>query len=173
MEDNKKKKLFKQILKFAVVGGLSFILDFVIYSAMVYVFHISIFWSAFWGFTLSLIFNYIASMAFVFESKEGANKTKEFIVFAVLSLIGLALNEIIIMGSVYINDAFVVGRDNGFARAVTGLNAWIDSVVAWAMGLIGKSWESIDWVPIEAKIIATAVVMVYNFVTRKIFIEKK
>ncbi|MBR6328425.1 MAG: GtrA family protein [Lachnospiraceae bacterium] len=172
-KEKNKKALLKQILKFGVVGGLSFVIDFVIYSAMVYVFNISIFWSAFWGFTISLIFNYVASMAFVFERKDDASRTKEFIVFTVLSLIGLALNEVIIMGSVYISDTFVVGKTNGFANMVNGLNVWIDGVVAWFMGLIGKKWETIDWIPIEAKIIATAVVMVYNFVTRKIFIEKK
>lgn len=172
-KNNDKKKLLMQILKFAVVGGLSCVIDFAIYSVMVYNLGISLFWAAFWGFTISLIFNYIASMAFVFERKEDSSRTKEFIVFAVLSLIGLALNEIIILGVDWINRAFVVGQSNLLAAMVNGINAFIDSIVAWAFGLIGKGYTPIDWIPIEAKIIATAIVMVYNFVTRKKFIEKK
>ncbi len=168
-----KKKLLAQILKFGVVGGLSFIIDFVIYSAMYYVFHISLFWSGFWGFTISLVFNYLASMAFVFERKEGADKRRDFIVFALLSLIGLALNEIIILGTVWFSDTFLVGKDNLLANLVNWINSIIDQVAGWGMSLLGKSYTPVDWIPIEGKILATAVVMVYNFITRKIFIEKK
>lgn len=168
-----KKKLLMQILKFAVVGGLSCVIDFAIYSVMVYSFGISLFWAAFWGFTISLIFNYVASMAFVFERKEDSSRTKEFVIFAVLSLIGLALNEIIILGVDWMNKVFVVGQSGAFASLVNGTNALIDSIVGWALSVIGKEYTPIDWIPIEAKVIATAIVMVYNFVTRKKFIEKK
>lgn len=168
-----KNSLIGQILKFAVVGGLSCVIDFAIYSALVYGFNVSLFWAAFWGFVISLIFNYIASMAFVFKRKEDANKVAEFIVFGVLSLIGLALNEIIILGVDSINTNFVVGQTNFLAGLVNGVNATVDAVVAWGLGLIGKDYSPVDWIPIEAKIIATAIVMVYNFITRKIFIEKK
>lgn len=170
---DKRSNLLAQILKFAVVGGLSCVIDFAIYSALVYAFNVSLFWAAFWGFVISLIFNYIASMAFVFERKEDANKAQEFIVFAILSLIGLALNEIIILGIAAANENFVIGQTNLFANMVNGLNAWIDSLVGSMLALIGKDYSSVDWIPIEAKVIATAIVMVYNFITRKIFIEKK
>lgn len=168
-----KNSLIGQIFKFAVVGGLSCVIDFAIYSVLVYGFNVSLFWAAFWGFVISLIFNYVASMAFVFKRKEDANKVTEFIVFGVLSLIGLALNEIIILGVDSINTNYVVGQSNFLASFVNGTNAIIDSIVAWGFGLIGKGYTAINWIPIEAKIIATAIVMVYNFVTRKIFIEKK
>ncbi len=162
-----------QIIKFGVVGGISFLIDFAIYSALYYVFNVSLFWAGFWGFTISLVFNYVASMAFVFESKEGVDKKKEFIVFAVLSLIGLALNEVVIIGTVEFSNHFLVGKDNPLALFVNWINSIIDAVAAWGCSLFGKTYEKIDWIPIEGKILATAVVMVYNFVTRKIFIEKK
>lgn len=165
-------KLAKQILKFVVVGGLSCVIDFTIYSFLVYKASVSIYWAAFWGFTISLIFNYIASMAFVFERDENANRVKEFVVFAVLSVIGLILNEVIIFGTVWINDALVVGKENILANLVNGVNGLVDIIVGWGLGILGKTYEPVDWIPIEAKILATAIVMVYNFVTRKIFIEK-
>lgn len=165
-------KLVKQILKFGVVGGLSCVIDFAIYSALYYNFGVSVAWAAFWGFMISLIFNYIASMAFVFERDENANRVKEFIIFAILSVIGLALNEIIILGVVWINDVCVVGKENILASLVNGINGLVDIIVGWGLGLMGKAYEPIDWIPIEAKVLATAIVMVYNFVTRKKFIEK-
>lgn len=170
---DKRSNLVAQIIKFAVVGGLSCVIDFAIYSVLVYTFNVSLFWSAFWGFVISLIFNYVASMAFVFERKEDANKAKEFVVFAVLSLIGLALNEVIILGIDAANKSFVLGQTGGIADLVNGFNGWVDSVVGYILNMMGKEYSSVDWIPIEAKLIATAIVMVYNFVSRKIFIEKK
>lgn len=169
----------EQILKFAVVGGLSCVIDFAIYSAMYYGFLTKMFdeitaagIASVFGFLISLIFNYIASMAFVFERKEDANKVTEFFIFAVLSVIGLGLNTVIIMSVMWLNITFVVDQANWFASMINGINGLIDVIMGWMLGIIGKTYEKIDWVPIEAKVIATAIVMVYNFVTRKKFIEK-
>lgn len=179
-EESPKKHLLMQILKFAVVGGLSCVIDFAIYSAMYYGFLVNIMdeiqaagVASVFGFLISLIFNYFASMAFVFERKEDANKVQEFIIFAVLSLIGLGLNTAIIMGVMWMDRALVQGQSTFFAAAVTGTNNVVNSMYIWSMGVIGKTAEAVDWIPVEAKIIATAIVMVYNFVTRKMFIEKK
>lgn len=178
-ETKKKKSLLEQILKFAVVGGLSCVIDFAIYSVMYYLFLVHIMSEVYaagvasvFGFLISLIFNYFASMAFVFERDENSNRVKEFIVFAVLSIIGLVLNTAIIMGVMWMNEALVVGKETFFANMVTGTNDWIDLCMSRIMAVVGKEYEPLDWIPIEAKVIATAIVMVYNFVTRKIFIEK-
>ena len=70
-------------------------------------------------------------MKYVFAHKAGMSRSREFIILVVLSGIGLALN-----------DGIVLALTTGL-----GLEANI------------------------AKICATALVMVYNFVTRKIFLE--
>ena len=145
------EKLIKQILKFGVVGGLSFLIDFVIYTAIIAIFGTAkpvVAVAAFFGFTISLIFNYFCSMKFVFVHDENMDRRKEFTIFAVLSLIGLALNEVLILGVLFVFD--------NVAFLQTGFN-----------GLLWKFKE------ILGKIFATGVVMVYNFITRKIFIEKK
>jgi len=144
-------KLIKQILKFGVVGGLSFLIDFAIYTLIIFFFgnaKVTVAIAAFFGFTISLIFNYFSSMKFVFVHDENMDRRKEFTIFAVLSLIGLLLNEVLILGvlAVFDNVAFLQ----------TGFN-----------GILWKFKETLG------KMFATGVVMVYNFITRKIFIEKK
>ncbi|MBO5292531.1 MAG: GtrA family protein [Lachnospiraceae bacterium] len=140
------KKLIEQILKFGVVGVVSTIIDFAVFSFLNYVVGIHYMAATFFGFTISLIANYILSMKFVFERRENLDKRVEFIAFAVLSVIGLILNEIIIYGCV-----------DGVYNNVAALQNMISRGTAEMAG----------------KIIATGIVMVYNFVTRKLFLEKK
>ena len=47
------------------------------------------------AFTISTIINYILSMTFVFKGREGRDKKEEFIVFAILNLIGLGLTTLL------------------------------------------------------------------------------
>ena len=78
---DKTRDLFLQIFKFLIVGGIAFIID---YSIMVFckeVLHLDVLLSAFFGFTISVIYNYIASVKWVFNVKEGSNKKKNFILF--------------------------------------------------------------------------------------------
>ena len=148
------KKLIDQILKFGVVGIISFIVDFVITMAVSTLLRTSVGMTtsqaalvgAFFGFVISVIVNYILSMKYVFERREDLDRKKEFTIFVVLSIIGLGINELIILfciDLVYVN--------------------W-----AWLHNLIGATLATAG-----EKIVATAVVMVYNFVTRKIFLENK
>ena len=148
------KKLIDQILKFGVVGIISFIVDFVITMAVSTLLRTSVGMTtsqaalvgAFFGFVISVIVNYILSMKYVFERREDLDRKKEFTMFVVLSIIGLGINELIILFCI----------DLVYAN-------W-----AWLHNLIGATLATAG-----AKIVATAVVMVYNFVTRKIFLENK
>ena len=45
------------------------------------------------SFTVSVVFNYVASMRYVFTHKEGMSRRREFIIFVVLSVIGLIINN--------------------------------------------------------------------------------
>ncbi len=161
----KNSKLFKQILKFGVVGGISFLIDYVIYTVILKL----IDWEYGYmiagvaGFSISLIFNYLASMRFVFESREGVDKRKEFTVFLVLSLIGMGLNSLILW--IWVDVLY----KNGGIVAVT--NDWLyDLLNTLHIRVVADAQELCALI---AKLVATAIVMVYNFVTRKIFIEKK
>ncbi|MCR4655832.1 MAG: GtrA family protein [Lachnospiraceae bacterium] len=164
-EDAKSGKLLKQILKFGVVGGLAFLIDFAVYTIVLKLLH----WeygymvAGIAGFSVSLIFNYIASMKFVFESKDDMDKKKEFSIFLILSLIGMALNSLILW--LYMD---VMYKNSDIIRAAhDSLFGLLDSIRL----RIAKSPSELA--ALMAKIVATAIVMVYNFITRKIFLEKK
>lgn len=140
------KKLLEQIFKFAIVGGISFVVDFVVYGISCNVLGIHYIIAGVLGFTISVIVNYLLSMKFVFVSKEDMHKGKEFVIFVVLSLIGMLLNSVILyicIDLIYMN--------------------WV-----WLNNIL-----DIEIMNLAAKIAATGIIMVYNFVTRKIFLEKK
>lgn len=125
------KKLIAQFMKFGVVGFIAFFIDYGLLAFCTEVLHINYLVSATIGFTVSVVFNYLASMRYVFTHKEGMSRRREFIIFVVLSVIGLFINN----------------------------------AIMW-LGV-----EVIHWHYLVVKIFATAVVMVWNFVTRKIFLD--
>lgn len=142
------KKLIDQILKFGAVGFFCFFIDFAIYTLLLALidWHYDYVIATFWGFTISVIVNYLLSMKYVFVRKDDMDRRKEFVIFVILSIFGCILNEILIvlcMNGIY---------DNW---------PWLQSIVSRELAKMG------------GKIVATGVVMVYNFITRKIFLEKK
>lgn len=139
-------KLLAQIFKFAIVGGISFVVDFAVYAIMCNELGIHYIISGVTGFFVSVVVNYLLSMKFVFVSKEDIRKDKEFVIFVILSLIGMILNSLIL----YICIDLIYMH-------WTWLNQLID----------------LEIMNLTAKIIATGIVMVYNFITRKIFLEKR
>lgn len=127
----KKISLFQQILRFAVVGGGAFLIDYGIMIFLTEVIGINYLISSGISFTVSVIFNYIMSVKWVFNVTEDRSQTQDFLVFIVLSVIGLGINQLVM-------------------------------------------WLAVDKLGIFymiSKIGATAIVMVYNFITRKVFLE--
>ena len=151
-KEDKKKNLIAQILKFGVVGGLSFVIDFIITLIVSYICRMlgmdvatAATVGGLFGFCISLIFNYLMSMRFVFERRDDLDRKKEFAIFAFLSLIGLGINELILYFGVIICD-----------KTVPELVATYPSYVTAGV-----------------KMVATGVVMVYNFISRKLTLEKR
>lgn len=131
IEKIKNNKLLMQIFKFGIVGGTAFIIDYGIFTILSQLLGIHYLIASIISFSISVIYNYILSIKWVFDVSK-KQTTKEFIIFIVLSVIGLGLNSLIM-------------------------------------------YISVDLMQIHemiSKIVATAIVMVYNFITRKIFIEK-
>ena len=89
------KDLAKQFLKFGVVGVVAFIIDYGLMILLAEVFKFDYMLSATLSFIASVVFNYFASMRYVFSHKEGMSRRKEFIIFLVLSAIGLLLNNML------------------------------------------------------------------------------
>ncbi len=87
------KALVGQFMKFAAVGLIAFAIDYGFMVIFTEIFGIEYLISATISFTLSVIFSYFASMRYVFEHKETLSRRREFIIFVILSFIGLAIND--------------------------------------------------------------------------------
>lgn len=149
---NEKHKLFCEIVRFVIVGGIATLIDWLVMGIVLYIFDSSLYPHFYnvWigktgepktiatvvgtglGFCVSLIFNYILSVIFVYNEKGNSKSAKGKILFAVLSLIGLFIN--------------MLGM--WFGRDVCHINEWI------------------------IKVIMTIIVLIYNFVSRKLLIFK-
>ena len=127
----KAENLCVQIFKFGIVGGTAFVIDFVFLYLFKEFCHFPVLVSNTLSFCISVIYNYIASVKWVFDVNKEKDARKQFVIFIIFSVIGLILNDLIM-------------------------------------------WISVDLLNIHylvAKIIATFIVMIFNFITRKIFLE--
>ena len=131
LEKIKNNKLLSQILRFGVVGGLAFLIDSSLLFVLTEYLHIYVLISSVISFIVSLIFNYLLSIFWVFDVKK-KQTWKEVLVFAILSTIGLGINQVVMYLGVEVFHIYYM----------------------------------------ICKVLSTFIVMVYNFITRKIFIEK-
>jgi len=127
------KKLMEQIVRFGIVGVIAFVIDYTVLLLLTEVVGIHYLISSAVAFLVSVIFNYILSITFVFETDKTKSNGAQFSLFSVMSAGGLGINQLMM---------------------------WLLSDVMF--------------IPYQlSKFFATAVVMVYNFVTRKLFLERK
>lgn len=137
------KKLVEQIVKFGLVGIIATLIDMGLLMFLKEAFGMDENVAAAISFSVSVIFNYIFSMKFVFERRDDMSRQREFIIFMILSIIGLGIN----VGIMYGMD----GRME-FLRGIPFLYRWEYMI---------------------RKVVATIVVLIWNFVSRKILLEKK
>ncbi len=125
------ERLIQQIAKFGVVGILATLLDYGLLFALTEWAGLYYLLSSMLSFSISTIFNYVASVRWVFAVNQKYSKTRNFVLFVILSIIGLGLNA---------------------------LAMWLGV-------------EFLHWYYMIVKIGATALVMVWNFITRKKVLE--
>jgi len=84
-----------QLFRYGFVGGVAFVVDYgSLYLLTEYVgFHHLV--SAALAFILGLCTNYLLSISWVFNQNRRVAALKEFIVFLIIGIIGLGLNELI------------------------------------------------------------------------------
>ena len=121
----------KKIIRFIVVGGIATIIDFVCLYIFKEFLNFNVILANTLSFTISVIYNYIASITWVFDVDKNKNRKIQFIAFIVFSILGLILNNLILY------------------LLTNKLNIYY----------------------LISKIIATLFVMIFNFVTRKKFLE--
>jgi putative flippase GtrA len=84
-----------QLLRSLIVGGIATVADMGILALIYELAHASEFIATAIGFALGLVINYILSHYWVFPSS-GFKQSSEFLVFAVIGIIGLFLTELIV-----------------------------------------------------------------------------
>ncbi|WP_317298528.1 GtrA family protein [Collinsella tanakaei] len=84
----------KQFGKFAIVGLMSLAVDYALLMFLVEACKADLFFSTTVSFIASVIVNYVLSMKYVFDHREGMSRKREFTIFAILSAVGLGLNDL-------------------------------------------------------------------------------
>jgi putative flippase GtrA len=127
------KMLGAQFFRHAAVGLVCFAIEYILFLLMTYVMHVDYFIAALIAYIVATVLCFFGSMKWVFPGRTGQKRIHQAIIFTVLSIIGLGLNQLFI----YI---------------------CVDMIGMWA------------WV---GKLIATFIVTIYNFFTRKYFFEDR
>lgn len=130
------KSLIEQFLKFGVVGAIAFVIDYGILMLLSQVVGWDPVPSSAVSFTVSVVFNYLVSMRYVFTRREDLSRRREFAIFVILSVIGLGINSVCIWA---------------------GTQALGDGAIAVT----------------ATKVVATVVVALWNFWSRKRWLEAK
>lgn len=146
-------QLFWEIFRFLLTGGVATLADyfvFWVFDALVFPESwgtVALVLSTALGFCVGLIVNWVLSVRFVFretEAKISVHSKKPFLGFALIGLIGLLLTELGVVLLVWVFPSVTLFGQTAF---------------------LGTAWEK--WL---AKAIMTCLVLVWNYLGRKIFI---
>lgn len=155
-----KRELFWEIFRFLLVGGTATLVDYaVFYLFRQWILPARLVGSGAWdsfsliiatalGFAVGLAVNWLLSISFVFravKNKEEASSKKSFALFTVIGLIGLGITEFGVLLLVYL----------------------FPEITMFGVTEFLLPWE--EWI---AKIIMTCIVLIFNYVGRKLFIFK-
>ncbi len=158
MDKAKTKIIIFEFLRYIVVGGIAFVVDFgslwlckefLLSKEESY----SIYLATAIGFLLGLIVNYVLSLKFVFTQAKDQGKgrdTKSFAIFAVIGIIGLGLTEL----------GMYVGCDL--------LKPQLNSCLTYLGDFI--KYDLVKYGYLLVKCVVTAVVLLWNYAGRKIII---
>ena len=125
------KDLFNKIIRFSIVGGIATLIDFIFLYIFKEFLNMDVIIANTLSFIISVTYNYIASIIWVFDVNKDKNKKIQFILFILFSIFGLVLNNIILY---ILTDIF-------------------------------------NMYYLISKVVATLFVMIFNFITRKRFLE--
>ena len=134
------KHLIAQIAKFGVVGMIAFVIDYGILIALVRFLRMNNVLAATISFTIALIFNYLASMKYVFRHREDMARWMEMAIFAVSSVVGLLINDLIIWMSTSTLPADAIDAQHDRYTLYTTIGKLVATVVVavWNFGI--RKW---------------------------------
>jgi putative flippase GtrA len=117
--------VLEQFLRYLVVGGVAFVVDFgaLVFLTEVLKFHYLA--STAIAFCCGLVLNYILSITWVFNTRSLTSKKTEFAIFSIIGVIGLGWNEILMfLGT------GVIGLDYRLTKLIT-----VAIVLVWNFGM--------------------------------------
>ena len=88
-----RKDRFLEVLRFCIVGGVSFLIDYALLYTLTEFVEINYLYSAGLSFTVSVVINYWLCIAFVFKGAKKQTR-KQATIFIGSSIVGLGLNQI-------------------------------------------------------------------------------
>lgn len=86
---------FIQLFRYTFVGGFAFIVDFGLLYVLTEFAHLHYLTSAAIAFLAGLVVNYVLSKLWVFSKSSYKSKVTEFIVFALIGVVGLGFTELL------------------------------------------------------------------------------
>ena len=155
-----RKQLFWEIFRFLLVGGIATVADYLVFYLFRQWFLPSDFiegqaWditslviATAFGFVAGLLVNWVLSVKFVYRQvrdEAQSRSKKSFVIFTVIGLIGLALTEL----------------------GVLLLVSLLPEITMFGMTEFLLPWD--EWI---AKVVMTCIVLVFNYVGRKLFVFK-
>ena len=139
------KKVLAEIIRFGIIGVLATFVDWGIFRILSRYLGVYYILSSIFSFSVSVIFNYLFSRAWVFHVTEKQNLVREFVLFMITSIIGLGINTLVL---------------------------WL--CVEWLfVQLTFLSVIPNDILELLGKAVATFVVMIWNYLIRKFLVFKK
>ena len=141
------KKLIEQVVKFGIVGIIALIIDVALLNLLLLV-HFNNVVAGTISFIISLIFNYIASMKYVFKHREDMARWMELLIFVISAVIGLLINDALIATVVVAVWNFVIRKwllDDTKSQK-PGYDAAKDNTFAhklgeWSLSNTPKGWK--------------------------------
>lgn len=87
---------FIQLFRYFFVGGFAFLVDYGLLVLLTEVFGLHYLVSATISFLAGLVVNYLLSTSWIFRKSTLENKWAEFLIFAVIGVVGLGLNNLLL-----------------------------------------------------------------------------
>ena len=138
------KETIVQFVKYVIAAGIATLFDWGSYYLLYNLFGIHYILSVVLSFVVWLVVNYVLSIMFVFK-KSRHKKGKEFTLVLLISLSALVLNMLCVWA---------------FANIFNAIPFIANNTLVVSRNLI----------PLFAKITASVICMVYNFILRKVFV---
>ena len=85
-----------QLFRYLFVGGFAFLVDYSLLYVLTEYVHLHYLISASISFIAGLVTNYILSTHWIFRHSKLESKTAEFIIFSIIGVVGLGLNNLLL-----------------------------------------------------------------------------